>query len=1334
MRPPVDYSRTNSLQRKALLSAVLLLVGVHSSLAQLSISRSSGSSGDVVIEFTYDWDESLTAFVDSAGVRLWSYPLLDVLSGGLIDGSYSLDLPSYLLPEITVLERQYDEVTVDMAPDLEHPGPSQADASARGLGLYKKQPVVEIVAAAFRLDANRSVLRRYRKLVVSVRSTANAPFFSGSFQASKGGVVESVLSRGQIFRISITEDGVYRVDRSFLQSLGLTPDSIDPSDIQIYGNGGRPLPALAGLKRAEDIVELPVVRQGGGDGRFDESDYVLFFASAPSGWLFEDGTFKHFVHPFSNDNAVFLKVGSSGAELGQSNFPPASSAPVFSSTEGRFFVDIEERVWSREHGSGHEWMSNTIRSGGERTIYSDLTLPGLLSGVLQFEARVAIASNPRATVAMIAAGTTLAQRTAPTVTINGAEYSSASVTSFSFTQPVSAGQTLDLSMRLLNQLNEPQAAVDWVTVTYEQALIATKEVLAFSTRPFQSTDQQFLLSGFSSTPRVWDVSDGRMQRAYEVQPSGNNFVIHIPSSQVIVRPRDIIAFTEGSIKPLTASQSQVVANQNLHGIASFPDFVIVASELFLNAANRLANHRRAEGLEVSVVTQKEVFNEFAGGVPDMRAVRDYMKFLYDRAPGPSQMPDYLLLFGDGHYDFRGLSGFPTPLANLIFPYETATSTNTVASYTSDDYFGLLDDDEGIWRFTGITGTTTERVDVGIGRFPVQTPGEAELMVDKVIAYDNPDTFGPWRTTYLAVADDGPTGLTGLDNQYDLHLTNIDQVAQVVTDEVYPEINMRKIYGEAYDRVFLNGFRLPDATRAILEALERGLLLFNYSGHGGPNGLAQEQMFTIDHARALTNGDKLPVFITATCSFGWWDLEGEQSAGEELLLNPDGGAIAVLTAVRLAYTSSSPTSLNAGLNRALNQHLFMPDSDNLPKRLGDALRETKNTDVGLQGNSRKFNLLGDPSMRIGLPAGKAVVTKLLQTNLGTDTGQMKALDRVTIEGQVLTVSGALDAGFNGTVNVTVFDAERRVPILENRYHPVDYFRQREDLIWRGDVQVTSGQFTAEFVVPKDISYSDLPGRISVYASNDQVQATGYSQNFLVGGTSDNPPNDDVGPEISLFLNNTAFVDGGSVESNPELIVQLFDESGINTVGAGVGHEMLLLIDEQDQSAQDIGSAFVADENSFQRGEIRWNITDLEPGPHSLSVRAWDVLNNSNSANLSFTIANDEVLNVHNVYNYPNPMNRETRFIFEHNQPSGTPAEVQIRIFTLSGRLIRTIRTAEALPEGVLGSGPLQVYWDGRDDDLDRPATGVYLYRIRIAVEQTNGERQVSEHVEKLVIIR
>jgi len=1235
-----------------------------------------------------------------------------------------------------VVTREYDEQTVLISERAEVAKRRSPEAEAVGLGTHRKEPVVSLLARLYQLDESAGVLRRYRKLRVAVRRPVAVP---ARFIASQSGnphlqVVKSALADGTLFKIRIKEEGIFRINRGLLTGLGLTPDSIDPNDIKILGNGGAPVPASNGVSRYADLVENAVFSSGGGDGRFDAGDEILFYAAGPRGWVYAGGEWVHYVHPFSNNNVYFLKISSGiGSRLTPQPFPGLSGTTIHTATTGRYVEDIEEFLWSRDHGSGHDWMSNTIRTGGSRTILDDLRLPGLLPGTVRYVARAAIASNPRATLAFQSNGTSLAQLTAPQIIIERAEFPSASPGQISFSESVTAGQTLNLSMTLLDQIKEPQAALDWVRLTYSQDLVATDDVLRFATEPDLSGPQTYRLRGFSGTPMVWDVSNPSSYAWMGISPAGGGHEIQFDAPSE-AEPRELIAFTAASATTLLTENISTVSNQDLHGLSGFPDFVIVTPEVFIDSANRLASHRRQDGLDVQVVLLDQIYNEFSGGVPDMRAIRDYFKFLYDRAPDEASLLRYALLFGDGHYDFRNLSGVENPENNWIFPFETEESLDTDSSFTSDDYFGLLDDDEGVWTYISFSSVSSERVDIGIGRLPVQSRAEADLLVDKIIQYESPESFGAWRSRYVAVADDGPTGLAGIQDDADLHLQNIDQVAELIRGGHFPKIDVDKIYAESFDRVFQNGFRIPGATQEVNGALNAGVLVFNYSGHGGPEGLAQEDIFTKDHAEQLTNGNRLPLFITATCSFGWWDLNNGLSGAEALMMNDGGGAIGLFTTVRLVYTSGDTTSLNAGLNRALNLELFRVDVEGKPRRLGDVLRLTKNTRVGLQGNSRKLGLLGDPSMRFGVPTGDIQVESLNAIPLETTTGQLKALDLVQISGRINYPDGSLNPTFNGTANLTVFDAVRNVPLLEQVRMPTPYYQIREDVIWRGDVEVQSGQFTAQFVVPKDISYSNEPGRVTVYAASADVDALGYTENFLVGGTSDNPPDDHVGPEIELFLNDTTFVSGDLVPASPELIVRLFDQSGVNTVGAGVGHEMLLVLDGDESAAQDISSGFVSDKNSYQRGETRWPLGSISPGPHTLTVRAWDVLNNSSSAEVLFSVSDDEVLRITNVYNYPNPMNRETRFVFDHNQPTGSPARVQIRIYTLSGRPIRTIDTEEALPEGILTGSSLQIQWNGRDEDFDRLATGIYLYKLRVEVEQPDGSVEVSERIEKLAIIR
>ncbi len=1275
---------------------------------------------------------------------------------GLLEVSESLDLPSLVQPSVRVLEAEYDEFTFD---PVRWPG--EEAAVIVGLGLTRKRPVATLVARLVTYDTASERLRRYRRMRIEVKY----PVSQGPNELYKSSdnphldVNRSVLADGGFFKIAISETGMYRIDRTFLESLPgleISVENIDPEKIRVFGNGGTPVPARNSEPRIADLIENQVFVQGGGDGSFDEGDAIWFFGKGPTGWFSKQLTdsrgrpildqnselireWSHYVHPFDSTNYYFLDIGTTESQTYvQENYSDIPATAVLSEVEGRFFLDLDEYLWGREGGhSGHTWVSTLIPGAGPgRTVLQNTELPGLTSGTLRYQIRTAIQSNPTASLQFrdenrvlhtISYGPNSNAPTTPIARSGIAE----------FEQPVSTNQSLTLTADLEDQIGGPQAALDWVRVFYPKALQAGDTPLYFSTPVAQTGTYTFVLQGFSSAPLVLDITEPGAYRWLGVERQGNAFLVQTTAVS-LDQPRELIAFTPDHVQSMNSAvvcgSACNVAPQNLHGIQSWPNFIIVSPSLFFDQARTLADRRRAEGMTVEVVDIRQIYNEFSGGQQDVRGLRDYLKFIYDRSPDEERLLKYVLLFGDGHFDYRDLDPSAT-FPNLIPPFETEESWNPETSYTTDDYFGLLDDNEGLWPFargvfTGSNADLNERVDVGIGRFTVHTVEEAQLMIDKIVHYENPATYGQWRNRYLFLADDGPTGTTGLQNDRDLHTQNTDVVA-VSVKKMAPEVNQKKIYAISYDREFLNTWRIPKARQDLLSSIDEGALVVNFSGHGGERALAQENLFTVEDSRTLQNYDMLPIFITATCSFGRWDLANEQTGAEELLLNPAGGAIALLTTVRTVYTSGDARTLNVGLNVALNEELFQREPDHLLPRLGDALRRTKNRRVGYEGNNRKFNLLGDPTLRLGLPADHATITHINGEDLRTTTGKMRALERIELKGEIQNPDGTIKTSFDGTVSLIVYDALRQVLIPPEiyRYMPQPYYEVREDLIWRGRTRVVKGEFTARFVVPKDISYTNQPGKITLYAQGASEHLNGYSQQFIVGGTSDDTANDAKGPEIELFLGDETFTSGGFAPAQPQLFARIYDESGINTVGAGIGHEMLLVLDENEIDAINIGNRYESDEDSFQSGSVSYSFEEaLTSGPHKLSLRAWDVLNNSGEATLDFVVTDTEELVIRNVFNYPNPTTGPTRFVFEHNQVPGTGVKVRVRVYTLAGRPIRTLETEELLP-----AGPMQILWDGLDNDYARLSPGVYLYKLR--AETVGAEAQhVAEIIEKLAIVR
>ncbi|MFW5973188.1 MAG: type IX secretion system sortase PorU, partial [Bacteroidota bacterium] len=1034
--------------------------------------------GGRTLELTIDWPASLSQVVDSLEGRVLDEAAAGLLSGGWWSWSEQVELPSLASPSVRLVSADYDEVRIaepgsvseELGQLLEMLGtPVVYDA---GVGLERRRPVASIAFRPIHFDRESGVLKRYRRITAAVRySEPSGGTLGRASLVTRNphlSVSRSALADGLVFKIPIRDEGVYRISHTMLQQMlsgtGMEAADVRPSEIKLLGNGGAPLPAIAGDPRPADLIENPVVVDGGADGSFDAGDGILFFARGASGWEYNpDDGWQHYLNPFSTVNYYFLKIGGEeGRRVQVQSFDSVTNPEIVSTVEGRHFVQPDEMMWAKDGGSGLTWLSRRIQSTGEFKILDQFEAPGLVPGTVRYEARVAIQSNPRTAVRFYH-GNEMVGRILASRSIGSGSYTPVAALSDGMFEHVVSDDRLNLAMRLESAQNSPSAALRWLRVFYAKRLVARSGFLSFSTPAGAAGSFEFRLSGFSEAPVVWHVRDGAAVRALEVQPFDGGYRVRTSVTDPAF-PHELVAFTPSAITSLESALDSWdlsfvwVPPQNLHGSGGYPSFVIITPAEFQSSAERLAEHRREQGLDVRVVDIQQIYNEFSGGLPDMRAVRDYLKFLYDRGPVSEPALRYALLFGDGHYNFRGLSdGGETPqLDNHIFPYQTEETLDPIRSYTSDDYFGLLDDIEGAWPYAtestaAPSGYPVERVDIGIGRLTVQTSQEAEVVVSKLIDYDDVRSRGAWRGMYTMLADDGPTGLSGTTNDADLHTQNADAVATLI-EASFPKVNLRKIYAQSYQREFLGAWRIPSARRDVLSALNDGTLVFNYSGHGNTEALMQEEVFTRSDVARLTNQDRLSIFVTATCDFGRWDLQDRQSTAEELLLHAGGGSVALFTTVRVVYTSPNINSLNVGLNRELNRTMFSADDDGRARRLGDILRITKNTAVGLQGNNRKFNLLGDPTTRIGIPAAEVAIESVNEVDIRQESAALRALERIVVRGSVRNLQGDLDPGFNGTVDLTVFDASRRVPVVDQRWMPNEYYTVREDLIWRGRANV------------------------------------------------------------------------------------------------------------------------------------------------------------------------------------------------------------------------------------------------------------------------------------------
>ena len=1342
----------------------------------VSFAITDRRAGGMTVEIRADWRRSLADDVASLGLDdAASYERASlVLAAGAASYAEPLALPSLDGASVSVLAADFDEAPAPLSASA-RAELAGATAEVVAVGVERKQAVGTLLARLLRYDAGTGRLLRYRRLVLSVQfatpfasdaaaqRATSAPDAVGSRRllpvnsaALRGGsanphvaVTRSVLAEGTWFKVPIAREGLYRIDRSWIEAAGLDAGSVDPSQVRVYSNGGRRVPAANSAPRLADLAESPRKVTGGGDGAFSGNDQVLFFAEGARGWAWDTtaADWRHWLNPMTRANYAFVRVDAApgGATVGDAAYPNWPGVAERSRLETRLFQEEDVRGGNLEisaAGGGLDWLGRSARPTAPRITVLDTIAPGRVAGTVRFRARAAIDSNPRSALSFERGGRVLVTREFSTPSDRNA----ATDETLTFEDVVPAGEPLQLRLVLDARSVNATAWIDYVEAFYTRELTTTGDYLRFhtpgGTEGASGGRFGFALSGFSAEPEVWDVTEPNTVRRLGVRAEAGRYLVQVEAEADA--PRELLAFVSGASAISRAPSPEggsPIANQNLHGVTNNPTYLVVTHEDLLPAAEALAA-RRAErdGLVPLVATSEQIYNEFSGGKPDFRAVRDFARLFYDRAGQVQQMPRFLLLFGDGHYDYRGIEEGGDD-NNLVPVYETIEMLIDDENFTSDDYFGLLDENEGEWVYTNFAQYSTERLDLGIGRIPARTRQEAEAYVQKVIRYEDPATYGAWRGRATYLADDSFPG-----GDDDIHVLNAEVAANEMRDE-FPALNLNKIYLPLYEPVQTAfGRRLPGAEADAIGAFENGTLIWNYSGHGSKDQLADERIFSSELADRLTNLDRLAIGVTATCTFGRFDMIARQSGAERLTLNPQGGAIAMFTTTRVVYTSSGTESLNPALNRAFTQSAFERAPDGRPRRLGDVMYYTKTRALpsgnvpGAQGNSRKFALLGDPAVRVGVPERPVQITRLSgaplpQMSQGdplpADAPELRALTRTEIEGQVYRIDGAVDAAFDGEVELLVYDAARREQMPDDQ---VDYVPEgvevRSDLIWRGRATAAGGQFRAVFVVPQDVSYSGEPGRIYAYVrptGGSSLDGQGFSEAFTVSTTAGDAVSDGAGPEIRLFVGDSTFVEGGLVGPEDELIVRLRDPSGLNSAGAGIGHELLLSVDGNEAEATDIGERFVADLDSYTSGEARVALPELEPGAHRVRVRAWDVTNNASEAEISFVVGEDERLALGSVYNYPNPMSRQTTFVIDHNR-SGQNGRVLVRIYTVNGRLVRTLETDAAL------SPVASLEWDGSDEDGDRVASGVYLYQVRVEAERADGGREVSERLERLAIIR
>ena len=1112
--------------------------------------------------------------------------------------------------------------------------------------------------------------------IVIIPAEGNTPLKDA--KGSYAGV--SVLASGKWFKISVTQTGIHQITYNDLRNMGIDPSSIDPRNIRLYGNGGGMLSESLADPRRDDLAENSIIVSGENDGRFDQQDYILFYGESPNKWKYQafGQSFSHEQNIYSDSTYYFLTTDL-GPGKRVSDLPSSTEPPSVYVTKFTDFAYHERDLFNLVN-TGRVWYGEVFDVA---TSYDfNFSFPDIdLSSQAYLRAYVAAKSTSSTSFNFYNGNDQIMTAVISGLPASSDTYARAYIGSNWFT-PTSK----DINLRITYQKNSIPSSLGWLNyfeINVTRNLVFSGPQMSFRNPSAVAPGSiaEFTLKNAAQNVQVWNVTDPTNARRVVTTQSGSDQVFRLPQDTL----SEFISFDGSNYLPVKFVEK--VDNQNLHGIGP-RKMIIITQPVFREQADRLAAfHSSNDGISVFVTDIKQVYNEFSSGAPDLSAIRNFMKMLYDSAPAGEE-PKYLLLFADASFDFKNIKGNSF---NLIPTWEDDESLTIVYSIATDDYLGFLD------------GPGDNLLDVGIGRFPVQTVEQAKVAVDKVIHYatNTSVVMKDWRNYICFVADD---------EDANLHLNQAEEMAGFV-DTNYGVYNVDKIYVDAFPQISTpGGQRAPDVNKAINNRIDKGCLIMNYTGHGGEVGWGHERFLENSDINSWTNYDRMPIFITATCEFSRYDDPDRVSAGEYAYLNPNGGAIALFTTARATFGGS-----NFNLNTALFDIIFEKNGNDY-YCFGDLIRIAKNQG-GVVDNDKKFILLGDPALHLAYPKNEVVTTKINEQDISSTPDTLQALSKITVEGEVVMAAKA-NGGFNGTIYPVVFDKPSRVTTLQT--DPTSHaatFNLQNNILYKGKAQVTNGKFTFTFIVPKDIAYQYGFGKISYYASNDVEDAQGFYRNIIVGGFNPSVEPDNTGPVVKIYMNDEMFVSGGITDENPHMLAFASDSSGINTVGSGIGHDIVAVLDGNTEKPIILNDFYEADLDSYSSGTIRYPFHNLAEGLHTLSLKVWDVFNNSGEASLEFNVIKSEKFIVSELNNYPNPFSETTSFVFSHNQAEGK-LDVSLRVFNLSGQIVKTIETS-IIPTGYRSE---PIYWDGRDDSGYPLANGLYIYRMQVRNEagQTDGK--------------
>jgi len=1095
-------------------------------------------------------------------------------------------------------------------------------------------------------------------------------------------VNSSVLSDGIWHRVKTVREGIYRIDFEDLSRLGLNPGD----EVALYSNNFGLLSYYNDDPGPDDLVKTAIYIERGQDGEFNSGDYILFYGNSTHRFKYRQSINDYYFqrHHYSDTAVYFIKFNEAPQEISLQTEPGSSN----NKSEYSDYLFIHEVEKSNIMKSGREWYE-PLSAGTAYDIVTDIENYSIREGAkLHYVLRVLGRSPDQAVIRLHNHDDIVSSVSLAAVNINNQTGTYASLVEEEGETELSSGKP-ELSITFHNNGNLTARA--WLDYLVLQTRIENNFfntggkhfIIRDKSTVQQGNITEFILRSEYNNLLIWDISDEQNIKRMQASYSFNEYSFSAATDSL----KKFIAFRiQDAMKPYL--DYKPLPNQDLHKPGQY-DMIIISHPLFLDYASELAElHSINDSYHSIVLSPGQIYNEFSGGIPDISALRNYIRMVYSRNKESERPLKYVLLFGDGsHQNKTGPPGNP----NYIPTYQTQNSNVNIESFTSDDYYGLLDPGEG--EYQGY-------LDIGIGRLPVSDTSQAGAIISKIRNYLSSENTGPWRNIIAMVADDED------DN---IHMNDSDKLADLIAEEE-PAFIIEKIYLDSYKQeTSIAGQSYPEAVKEINDRVNKGCLILNYSGHGNETGLAHERVVTAESINSWTNRGKYPVFITATCEFSRFDdieinpvtgeISQKSSAGELALLNTEGGAIALFSTTRIVFASHNYT-----LASKLYENAFDRDDQGRGLTMGEIMRRAKINTTG--SNKRNFTLLGDPALRLSWAWQGTIVTDSVNgISISAFNDTIRGLSEISIAGHIEDNEGNLWQSFNGILYPGLYDKEYTVSSLANDGGSPFFYMVDDRVLFKGKAEVNNGRFSFSIFVPRDIDYSYGRGRIRYFAAGENSSCQGSYRDLFIGGLSNLSVRDTTGPSISLFLNDTLFTDGGICGPDPVLLAHLSDPSSINTAGTGLGHDIVAVIDNDSGKPLILNNYYENDMGTYKSGKIIYPFYKLDSGEHILTLKAWDNYNNSSTASLIFFVRDEEGLVLNKLINYPNPFTNSTSISVEHNRPDNY-IEVTINIYSLNGELVKTIKTNES--SGGYRISP--VTWDARDNNGGRLASGIYVYTL------------------------